>query len=195
MAFNGGMLSICHHIWNPFSVSYKIPGFFSIVHKSFFHHLLIFFFFLHITKMTSTAGTRPPIAVTNKVSEFLLDPWSTVKVVVPSAAVQVLIHQTCLKKASLRELTLGLTLLNAIWFATTLNMSYIETPLLANVPSLDDSQKLDVGRHRFNWINKIEVRVFFLFLHDVWAGKINAIIKKKTGYSQLVESRSLFKLE
>ncbi|KAL9552895.1 hypothetical protein PS6_004205 [Mucor atramentarius] len=114
--------------------------------------------------MTSTAGTRPPITVTNKVSEFLLDPWSTVKVVVPSAAVQVLIHQTCLKKASLRELTLGLTLLNAIWFATTLNMSYIETPLLANVPSLDDSQKLDVGRHRFNWINKIEATVSLLSL-------------------------------
>lgn len=108
--------------------------------------------------MSSTAGTRPPITTTNKVSQFLLDPWSTAKVVLPSAAAQIIIHQTVLKKASLRELTLGLTLLNAIWFATTLNMSYIETPLIANVPSLDDNQKLDVGRHRFNWINKIEVK-------------------------------------
>jgi hypothetical protein len=93
----------------------------------------------------------------NCVSQFLLDPWSTAKVVLPSAAVQLIVHNTCLKHASLRELTLGLTLLNTIWFATTLNLSYIETPLLANVPSLDEWTKLDVGRHRFNWINKIEV--------------------------------------
>lgn len=157
------MVECCQYVitFGTPSVSHiKSPDFSQLCINLFFYHLLIL---LHITKMTSTAGTRPPITVTNKVSEFLLDPWSTVKVVVPSAAVQVLIHQTCLKKASLRELTLGLTLLNAIWFATTLNMSYIETPLLANVPSLDDSQKLDVGRHRFNWINKIEVRVLFLF--------------------------------
>lgn len=104
-----------------------------------------------------------PIIVTSlnnkqsKVSKFLLDPWSTVKVVLPAAAIQAVIHNTVLKKASLREVTLGLTLLNAFWFATTLNLSYIETPLLANVPSLDEWTKLDVGRHRFNWINKIEV--------------------------------------
>jgi hypothetical protein len=108
--------------------------------------------------VSPAAPTRRPISTTNKVSRFLLDPWSTAKVVLPSAAVQLVIHQTVLKKASLRELTLGLTLLNAIWFATTLNLSYIETPLLANVPSLNEETKLDVGRHRFNWINKIEVR-------------------------------------
>jgi hypothetical protein len=105
-----------------------------------------------------------PIIVTSlnnkqsKVSKFLLNPWSTVKVVLPAAAIQVVLHNTFIKKASLRELTLGLTLLNAFWFATTLNLSYIETPLLANVPSLDEWTKLDVGRHRFNWINKIEVK-------------------------------------
>ena len=114
----------------------------------------------------SKPQTTAPIIVTtlnntqSKVSKFLLDPWSTVKVVLPAAAVQVVIHNTVLKKASLRELTLGLTLLNAFWFATTLNLSYIETPLLANVPSLDDWTKLDVGRHRFNWINKIEVSLW-----------------------------------
>lgn len=175
----GGMLSICHHIWNPtppFVSRIKIPGFSCI-------NLLFFFFYIHITfKMTSipAAGTRPPVTVTNKVSEFLLDPWSTVKVVVPSAALQVIIHQTCLKKASLRELTLGLTLLNAVWFATTLNMSYIETPLLANVPSLDENQKLDVGRHRFNWINKIEVSIICWGESD--AGKINAHSRLLSAY-------------
>ncbi|GAA5813925.1 hypothetical protein MFLAVUS_007414 [Mucor flavus] len=111
--------------------------------------------------MNKPQDTSPVIVTSlnnkqSKVSKFLLDPWSTAKVVLPAAAIQVVIHQTGLKKASLRELTLGLTLLNAIWFATTLNLSYIETPLLANVTSLDEWTKLDVGRHRFSWINKIE---------------------------------------
>lgn len=112
--------------------------------------------------MSRPQDTSPIILTTlnnkqSKVSKFLLDPWSTAKVVLPAAAIQVVLHNTALKKASLRELTLGLSLLNAFWFATTLNLSYIETPLLANVPSLDEWTKLDVGRHRFNWINKIEV--------------------------------------
>ncbi|KAI9259071.1 hypothetical protein BY458DRAFT_541265 [Sporodiniella umbellata] len=109
-----------------------------------------------------------------KVSKFLLDPWSTAKVVLPSAALQLVLHKTVVNKASLRGLTLSLTLLNALWFATTLNLSYLETPLLANVPSLDEWQKLDVGRHRFNWINKIEATVSLvsldLFLN--WHGRI-----------------------
>ncbi|KAI8968323.1 hypothetical protein BDF20DRAFT_895650 [Mycotypha africana] len=109
--------------------------------------------------------SRPPITTTNKVSNFLLDPWSTVKVVAPAAAVQLVLHNTVLKKASLRELTLGLTLLNAIWFATTFNCSYVETPLIAKVPSLNENTKLDVGRHRFNWINKIEATVSLMSLN------------------------------
>lgn len=94
----------------------------------------------------------------SKVSQFLLDSWSTAKVVLPSAAVQIVIHKTFVNKLSLRELTLGLTLLNAFWFATTLNLDFLETPLLANVPSLDEWTKLDVGRHRFSFINKLEVK-------------------------------------
>lgn len=129
----------------------KFPGFF----------FFFFFSFIYI-KMSKSQDTSPIILTTlnnkqSKVSKFLLDPWSTAKVILPAAAIQVVLHNTVLKNASLRELTLGLSLLNAFWFATTLNLSYIETPLLANVPSLDEWTKLDVGRHRFNWINKIEV--------------------------------------
>lgn len=109
------------------------------------------------TTTTTTTSTTAIPQSPSKVSKFLLDPWSTAKVVVPSAAIQLILHKTVISKTTLRELTLGLTLLNAIWFATTLNLSYLETPLLANVPSLDEWQKLDVGRHRFSWINKIEV--------------------------------------
>ncbi|OBZ87014.1 hypothetical protein A0J61_04934 [Choanephora cucurbitarum] len=133
---------------------------------------------------------RPPITTTNKISNFLLDPWGTAKVVLPSAALQVVLHQTVMKKASLRELTLGLTLLNAIWFATSLNLNFLETPLLANVPSLDDWNKLDVGRHRFSLINKIEGAVSLLslnvFLH--W----NERIVRHDGYvDNLLKAASL----
>lgn len=113
---------------------------------------------------TPTGKDTSPAIITSlnnkqsKVSKFLLDPWSTAKVVLPCAAMQIVVHNTCLKHSNLRELTLGLTLINTFWFATTLNLSYLETPLLANVPSLDEWTKLDVGRHRFNFINKIEVR-------------------------------------
>jgi hypothetical protein len=90
------------------------------------------------------------------VSQFLLNPFSTVKVVAPSAALAVVLHKTVIKESSLRGLTLGLTLLNAFWFATTLNMT-IESPLLATVLCLDDWKMLDVGRHRLSWISKMEV--------------------------------------
>jgi hypothetical protein len=116
--------------------------------------------------MSIAANTKDtsPVIITSlnnkqsKISKFILDPWSTAKIVLPCAALQVVVHNTCLKNSNLRELTLGLTLINAFWFATTLNLSYLETPLLANIPSLDEWTKLDVGRHRFNFINKIEVR-------------------------------------
>jgi hypothetical protein len=91
------------------------------------------------------------------VSQFLLNPSSTVKVVATSAALAVVLHKTAIKESSLRGLTLGLTLLNAFWFATTLNMTIFESPLLANVPSLDNWKMLDVGRHRLSWISKMEV--------------------------------------
>ncbi|KAG1053376.1 hypothetical protein G6F43_004542 [Rhizopus delemar] len=128
------------------------------------------------TTTTTTTTTNIISGKQSRVSKFLLDPWSTAKVVVPSAAIQLILHKTVVNKFSLRELTLGLTLLNAIWFATTLNMSYIETPLLANVPSLDEWQKLDVGRHRFNWINKIEATVSLVSL-DLFLNWHSRIIK------------------
>ncbi|KAI9476276.1 MAG: hypothetical protein EXX96DRAFT_576523 [Benjaminiella poitrasii] len=134
--------------------------------------------------------SRPPMKTNNKVSNFLLDPWSTAKVVLPSAAVQLIIHQTVFKKASLRELTLGLTLLNAIWFATTLNMSYIETPLLANVPSLDEITKLDVGRHRFNWINKIEATVSLVSL-DLYLNWNDRIVKHNGFVDNVLKAAAL----
>ncbi|CEI86832.1 hypothetical protein RMCBS344292_01260 [Rhizopus microsporus] len=126
------------------------------------------------TTTTTTTSTTAIPQSPSKVSKFLLDPWSTAKVVVPSAAIQLILHKTVISKTTLRELTLGLTLLNAIWFATTLNLSYLETPLLANVPSLDEWQKLDVGRHRFSWINKIEAAVSLISLDMFlnWNGRI-----------------------
>ncbi|KAI8978041.1 hypothetical protein BDB01DRAFT_837484 [Pilobolus umbonatus] len=116
-----------------------------------------------------------PIATTpSKLSNYLLDPWSTVTVLVPSAAIQVLLHKTVLKDASLRELTLGLTLINTFWFGITLATKFLETPLLANVPSLNEWQKLDVGRHRFSLLNKVEIigSIIGIDLFCTWTHRI-----------------------
>ncbi|KAI9492936.1 hypothetical protein BDB00DRAFT_957765 [Zychaea mexicana] len=107
-------------------------------------------------------------------TRFLTDPWSSAKVVVPSIAIEVVLHKKVWEKASLRHLTLYLTLANAYWFATSLNFNLFETPLLCQVPSLDERQKVDVGRHRYGWLNKVElvVGVVTLDLFCEWRKRI-----------------------
>ncbi|KAI8143389.1 hypothetical protein BJV82DRAFT_514819 [Fennellomyces sp. T-0311] len=90
-------------------------------------------------------------------TRFLTDPWSSLKVVIPSVAIEVVLHKKVWEKTSLRHLTLYLTILNVYWFANSLNFSFFETPLLCQVPSLDQQQKLDVARHRLGWMNKLEL--------------------------------------
>ena len=91
-------------------------------------------------------------------SRFVTDPWSTVKVIVPSIAIEVILHKQVWEKASLRHLTLYLTMANVYWFATSFNVGFLETPLLCKVTDgLNKSQKLDIGRNRLGWLNKIEV--------------------------------------
>lgn len=82
---------------------------------------------------------------------------SAVKVLVPSVAIEVLLHKKLWQKSSLRDLTLYLTIINTYWFATTLNLSFLEPSLLLRTSHLSDQQKLDYGRQRLNWLNKIEV--------------------------------------
>ncbi|KAG0744018.1 hypothetical protein G6F57_004069 [Rhizopus arrhizus] len=115
------------------------------------------------TTSTTTISTPTP-KDQSKLSKFLLDPWSTAKVAIPSAACSLILYKTCVSKASLRELTLSLTALNAIWFATITNVAFLETPLLAAVPSLDEWQKVDICRHRISWMNKLETKVSLLNL-------------------------------
>lgn len=107
-------------------------------------------------------------------TRFLEDPWSSLKVVVPTVAIEVILHKKVWEKASLRELTLGLTVVNVYWFATTSNISLFETPLLTQVPTLDDRQKADNARHRYNWLNKLEliVGVVGLDLYCEWRKRI-----------------------
>ncbi|KAI9269317.1 hypothetical protein BDA99DRAFT_597395 [Phascolomyces articulosus] len=94
------------------------------------------------------------------ITRFVTDPLSVVKVLVPSVAIEIILHKQVWEKSSLRHLTLYLTMANVYWFATSFNFSFLETPLLCKVPeSLDKSQKLDVGRHRFGWLNKIELAI------------------------------------
>jgi hypothetical protein len=96
-------------------------------------------------------------SLTNCCVQFLENPWSTLKVLVPSLAIEIILHKKVWEKTSLRDLTLYLALANTYWFATTLNLSFLETPLFLKTSLLDEQQKLDCGRQRFNWLNKIEV--------------------------------------
>lgn len=96
-------------------------------------------------------------AFTNCCARFLEDPLAAAKVLVPSVAVEVILHKKFWQKATLRDLTLYLAIVNTYWFATTLNLSFLETPLCLQSNHLSEQQKLDCGRQRFNWLNKIEV--------------------------------------
>lgn len=101
----------------------------------------------------------PNTSFSNTVSRFLEDPMAAVKVLVPSVAIEVILHKRLWQKTSLRDLTLYLAIVNTYWFATTLNLSFLETPLFLQSPHLSDQQKMDCGRQRFNWLNKIEVSI------------------------------------
>ncbi|KAI8637223.1 hypothetical protein BD408DRAFT_424898 [Parasitella parasitica] len=116
----------------------------------------------------------PSASYTSCCVRFLEDPLSAVKVLVPSVAIEVLLHKKLWQKTSLRDLTLYLAIVNTYWFATTLNLSFLETPLFLQSPHLSDQQKLDCGRQRFNWLNKIEIMVgvFGLDLYCEWRKRI-----------------------
>ncbi|CDS04464.1 hypothetical protein LRAMOSA07171 [Lichtheimia ramosa] len=112
--------------------------------------------------------------MSSALSQFLTDPWSTLKVLAPSVAVEVILHKQVWQKASLRDLTLCLALVNAYWLGTTLNVSFFETPLLCQVPGLDERQQAEIARHRYGWINKAElvIGVVSLDLYCEWRKRI-----------------------
>ncbi|GAB5588345.1 hypothetical protein Unana1_03245 [Umbelopsis nana] len=110
---------------------------------------------------------------TSCVSTFLLDPWSSAKIALPSVAIQAIIHRTVLEKLPIRTLTLWLSLVNTYWFASTLNQSFLDTPIKQFV-HVDKAQSFNIGRHLFSWLNKLEITlgVVSLDLYCVWRQKI-----------------------
>ncbi|KAI7871621.1 hypothetical protein BDF14DRAFT_1762939 [Spinellus fusiger] len=110
----------------------------------------------------------------NSLTRFLSSPWSSVKILVPALAVEVYLHNRVWPKHSLRQITLYLALINTYWFATTFNFSFLETPFLVGMQSVDKQQNAYCGRHRFNWINKMEllVSVVGLDLFCEWRQRI-----------------------
>lgn len=120
--------------------------------------------FFHLgSSITCTIIIMPNTSsYSNCCARFLEDPLSAVKVLVPSVAIEVLLHRKLWQKTSLRDLTLYLAIVNTYWFATTLNLSFLETPLFLQSPHLSDQQKLDCGRQRFNLLNKIEVCIYLI---------------------------------
>ncbi|KAI8374427.1 uncharacterized protein BYT42DRAFT_594529 [Radiomyces spectabilis] len=107
-------------------------------------------------------------------ARFITDPWAAAKVLVPSVAIEVVLHNKVWQKCSLRHLTLYLALINTYWFASTINLSFLESPLIMHIPTMDEKQKTECGRYRFNWLNKFEIMlgVLSLDLFCVWRERI-----------------------
>ncbi|KAG2205142.1 hypothetical protein INT47_002236 [Mucor saturninus] len=106
----------------------------------------------------------PNTCFSNCCARFLEDPLAAVKVLVPTVAIEVILHKKFWQRSTIRDLTLYLAIVNTYWFATNLNLSFLETPLFIQSPQLTDQQKSDVSRDRFNWLNKIEIAVGVLSL-------------------------------
>lgn len=104
----------------------------------------------------------PNTSFSNCCARFLEDPLAAVKVLVPTVAIEVILHKKFWQRSTLRDLTLYLAIVNTYWFATNLNLSFLETPLFLQSPHLSDQQKSDCSRQRFNWLNKIEVNFIYL---------------------------------
>ncbi|KAI9483277.1 MAG: hypothetical protein EXX96DRAFT_136518 [Benjaminiella poitrasii] len=126
----------------------------------------------------------------NCCAHLLEDPMTSVKVLVPSVAIEVILHKKIWQKTSLRTLTLCLAGINAYWFATTLNWSFLETPFFLKSPHLTDEQKIGYGRQRFNWLNKIEIAVTVLGL-DLYCEWRKRIIDNN-GYIDACLARSIW---
>ncbi|KAI8889697.1 hypothetical protein K501DRAFT_266865 [Backusella circina FSU 941] len=99
------------------------------------------------------------------------------KVLIPSVALEVLLHYKVWEKTSLRKLTLGLALVNTYWLATTLNLSLLVSPLLlkeAAKSEADAEEKLKCGAEHFNILNKLEIpiAVLGLDLYCEWRKRI-----------------------
>lgn len=99
----------------------------------------------------------PNSSFSNACTNFLEDPKAALKVLVPSVAIEVILHKKLWQKTSLRDLTLYLALVNTYWFATSLNLNFLEAPAFLQLPHLTEQQKLECGRQRYSWLNKIEV--------------------------------------
>ncbi|KAI7907959.1 uncharacterized protein BX663DRAFT_482203 [Cokeromyces recurvatus] len=115
---------------------------------------------------------------------------TSVKVLIPSVAIEVILHKQLWQRTSLRNLTLCLAGINAYWFATTLNWSFLETPFFLKSPHLSDQQKVGYRRQRFNWLNKIEIAVTVLGL-DLYCEWRKRILDNN-GYIDACLARSIW---
>ncbi|KAI8891256.1 hypothetical protein K501DRAFT_327873 [Backusella circina FSU 941] len=114
-------------------------------------------------------------------AQALADPMTVVKVLVPSVAIEAVVHHQVWKYASTRTLTLGLALLNTYWFATSFNMTALVSPLY--IKCKNDASKLEetkeCSRHHFNLLNKLEIPLAVLGL-DLFLEWRQRLVAKNT---------------
>ncbi|ORZ08652.1 hypothetical protein BCR42DRAFT_424626 [Absidia repens] len=92
-----------------------------------------------------------------EVAKFLRDPYSTVKILLPTAAIQTVMHCKVWSDKSTRHLAIALLATTVGRFALNVHLGWIETPILNRLPCLTDDQKIMLNDYRMSLISKMDL--------------------------------------
>ncbi|KAI8089793.1 uncharacterized protein BX664DRAFT_333900 [Halteromyces radiatus] len=92
-----------------------------------------------------------------QVDHFLRDPYSTVKIILPAAAVQALAHCKVWNNTASRALAVGVLVTTMGRLALNVHLSWVEGPILRHLPFLTDNQQLMLKDYRMSMISKLDV--------------------------------------
>lgn len=112
---------------------------------------------------------------TSPLSRFLLSPYSGLQILLPAIAAQGLL-QPFISTLSPRALALLLTIHHTAWLASVGTIGFLETPVKFRAPSLTQTAGIDVGRHVFSALNRVEIvaAVAGIGIARAWGGRLSA---------------------
>ncbi|KAI8328264.1 hypothetical protein BC941DRAFT_489164 [Chlamydoabsidia padenii] len=93
-----------------------------------------------------------------QLDKFLLrDPYATLKVLAPGAAIQSILHCKFWSHKTTRTLAVVLMAGTVGRFALNVHLSWIETPIIDRLPCLTEDQKLTLNSYRRSLVNKLDL--------------------------------------
>lgn len=110
-----------------------------------------------------------------QLDRFLIrDPYATLKVLAPGAAIQSIIHCKFWSNQSTRTLAVFLLAGTVGRLALNVHLSWIETPIIDRLPCLTEDQKLVLNGYRRSLVNKMDLMsglaildVFYMYTQRV----------------------------